>query len=70
MWCCRKSNIRENLVMSRFQFKSVAIVCAVGAVIFASCGAALAQPAWYTPGVGGFNPNVCSLADICYGPDT
>jgi hypothetical protein len=44
--------------MSRFQFKSVAIVCAVGAVIFASCGAALAQPAWYTPGVGGFNPNV------------
>jgi hypothetical protein len=27
-------------------------------LILSPCGTALAQPAWYTPGVGGFNPNV------------
>ncbi len=44
--------------MKRFQFKSVAKVYAVCAVIFGACGTVLAQPLWYTSGVGGFNPNV------------
>jgi len=44
--------------MRRFQFLTVARFCISATVLFCATSSVFAQPAWYTPGVGGFNPNV------------